>query len=110
MPVQWSADTTEHAHIEVVKQPTSMTNNQGYDSQICYYLNHREKCWLFQIETGLTSATAHSRVDNDLDSILDAAKDVDPHEGDNDYPSKVLNNLWSSSHSLSNLFATTEAL
>lgn len=110
VPVQWSADTTEHAHIEVVKQPTSMTNNQGYDSQICYYLNRREKCWLFQIETGLTSATAHSRVDNDLDSILDAAKDVDPHEGDNDYPSKVLNNLWSSSHSLSNLFATTEAL
>ncbi|KAI6009077.1 hypothetical protein BKA83DRAFT_4015075, partial [Pisolithus microcarpus] len=25
-PVQWSADMTEHAHIEVIKEPASMTN------------------------------------------------------------------------------------
>ncbi|KAF8130961.1 hypothetical protein EV363DRAFT_1398782 [Boletus edulis] len=43
-PLQWSTDTTEHAHIEVVKDPASMTNNQNYDSQICRCLDRDEKC------------------------------------------------------------------
>ncbi|KAI6018609.1 hypothetical protein PISMIDRAFT_83112, partial [Pisolithus microcarpus 441] len=33
--LQWSADMTEHAHIEVIKDPTSTTNNHNYNSQIC---------------------------------------------------------------------------
>ncbi|KAG6369638.1 hypothetical protein JVT61DRAFT_12137 [Boletus reticuloceps] len=31
--IQWSADTTEHAHIEVIKDPAAMTNNTNYDSK-----------------------------------------------------------------------------
>ncbi|KAF8546328.1 hypothetical protein OG21DRAFT_1427303 [Imleria badia] len=33
--LQWSADTTEHAHIEVVKDPTSRTTNQMPAVQHC---------------------------------------------------------------------------
>ncbi|KAL4063056.1 hypothetical protein V8B97DRAFT_2026503 [Scleroderma yunnanense] len=36
------ADTTEHAHIKVVKDPASATNNHNYESQICQYLDHLE--------------------------------------------------------------------
>ena len=46
--LQWSADTTEHAHIEVVKDPASMTNNQDYNNQICRILDHDEKWRLFE--------------------------------------------------------------
>lgn len=42
--LQWSADTMEHAHIEVVKGPASTTNHHNYDSQICRCLDHYEKC------------------------------------------------------------------
>ena len=42
--LQWSADTTEHAHIEVVKDPTSSTNNHNYESQICRCLDRLKKC------------------------------------------------------------------
>ena len=41
---QWSADVTEHAHIDVIKDPARSGNNQNFDAQICRYLNHQEKC------------------------------------------------------------------
>ncbi|KAI6130730.1 hypothetical protein EDD16DRAFT_1515399 [Pisolithus croceorrhizus] len=41
--IQWSANTTEHAHIEVVKDPVTTMNNQNYDSQICCTLDHDKK-------------------------------------------------------------------
>jgi len=41
--LQWSADTTEHAHIKVVKDLAFMTNNQDYNDQICCILDHDEK-------------------------------------------------------------------
>ena len=41
---QWLADVTEHAHIDVVKDPTRSSNNQNFDSQICCYLDRQEKC------------------------------------------------------------------
>ncbi|KAG6328559.1 hypothetical protein ID866_10531 [Astraeus odoratus] len=45
--LQWTADTTEHAHIKVIKDPAVTMNNHNYDSQICHYLDHVEKCHLF---------------------------------------------------------------
>ena len=44
---QWSADVTEHAHIDIVKDPARSSNNQNFDSQICRYLDRQEKCRLF---------------------------------------------------------------
>ncbi|KAG1870495.1 hypothetical protein C8R48DRAFT_670848 [Suillus tomentosus] len=41
--IQWSADTTEHAHISEIKDPAWHTNNNDYDPQICRHLDHQEK-------------------------------------------------------------------
>ncbi|KAG2079614.1 uncharacterized protein F5147DRAFT_784917 [Suillus discolor] len=38
--IQWSADTTEHAHISEIKDPAQHTNNNDYDPQICHHLDH----------------------------------------------------------------------
>ncbi|KAF9231293.1 hypothetical protein BU15DRAFT_68454 [Melanogaster broomeanus] len=45
--LQWSADTTEHAHITLIKDPGEATNNHNYDPQICRFLDRAEKCRLF---------------------------------------------------------------
>ncbi|KAI6116476.1 hypothetical protein F5141DRAFT_1213066 [Pisolithus sp. B1] len=52
--IQWSANTTEHAHIKVVKDPVTTTNNQNYDSQICCTLDHDKKCHLFNTAVSLS--------------------------------------------------------
>jgi hypothetical protein len=35
VPMQWSADITEHAHITEIKVPAEATNNQSHKEQIC---------------------------------------------------------------------------
>ena len=53
---QWSADITEHAHIDIVKNPAQSSNNQNFDSQICCYLDHQEKCQLFMHATTICAS------------------------------------------------------
>ncbi|KAF9220442.1 hypothetical protein BS17DRAFT_852073 [Gyrodon lividus] len=55
-PLQWSADTTEHAHVTVIKDPVESTNNTSYDPQICRYLDCTEKCHLFEIAVSIAGA------------------------------------------------------
>ena len=43
-PIQWSADTTEQCHVTEIKEPLCSSNNQEYESQICHFLDHTEKC------------------------------------------------------------------
>ncbi|KAG2059582.1 hypothetical protein BDR06DRAFT_1003180 [Suillus hirtellus] len=50
---QWSADATEHAHITEIKDPARLTNNNNYNSQICQYLDHADKCNRFDLATSL---------------------------------------------------------
>ncbi|KAF8809172.1 hypothetical protein BYT27DRAFT_7222697 [Phlegmacium glaucopus] len=38
-----NTDGTEHAHIEVIKDPSDFSNNQKFESQICQHLDHIEK-------------------------------------------------------------------
>ncbi|KAF8132962.1 hypothetical protein EV363DRAFT_1397865 [Boletus edulis] len=52
--LQWTADTTEHAHIEVIKNPAAITNNMNYNAQICCTLDCDEKCRLFNIAISLS--------------------------------------------------------
>lgn len=54
--IQWSADTTEHAHIEVVKQPSSHSNNQRHEAQICRHLDRADKLLKFDIATAIHDA------------------------------------------------------
>ena len=58
--LQWSADTMEHAHIEVIKDPASMMNNQDYDSQICCTLDHDKKHQLFKTAICMSSRISGS--------------------------------------------------
>ena len=54
--IPWSADATEHAHITEIKNPASSGNNQDYESQICRYLDHAEKCQRFDLATAVRKA------------------------------------------------------
>ena len=53
---QWSADQTEQCHITEIKALSRSTNNQGYESQICLYLNQDEKCQQFDLATAIHKA------------------------------------------------------
>ena len=49
--MQWSADITEHAHVEEIKIPARAGNNQNYYSQITHHLDRLEKCFRFDLAT-----------------------------------------------------------
>ncbi|KAJ3560440.1 hypothetical protein NP233_g10837 [Leucocoprinus birnbaumii] len=53
---QWSADVTEHAHIEVVKKPSRASNNHGYERQICRHLDRLDKLSRFDLATAIAEA------------------------------------------------------
>ncbi|KAG2122771.1 hypothetical protein DEU56DRAFT_873558 [Suillus clintonianus] len=53
VPMQWTADATEHAHITAVKDPARSSNNNNYNPQICRHLDHEEKCRRFDLATSL---------------------------------------------------------
>lgn len=90
VPIQWSADVTEHAHITEVKNPARTTNNQDYESQICRYLDRAEKCHRFDLatavrETGLNICdiitSSHSDVRNEVideDALGSVLECIDP--------------------------------
>ncbi|KAI6009068.1 hypothetical protein BKA83DRAFT_4505299 [Pisolithus microcarpus] len=104
--LQWSADTTEHAHIEVVKDPASRTNNKDCSSQICRHLDRVEKCWMFDTAIHLRRATvagfSSSAIERDEDrsdgEVGYAADDAD------EAGEAILNNLWAPKQSPSDFF------
>ncbi|KAJ7166605.1 hypothetical protein C8R46DRAFT_899136 [Mycena filopes] len=61
VPLQWSADVTEHAHITLVKDPASHSNNQSYEGQICRHLDRRDKCRRFDLATAIDKAGVEFR-------------------------------------------------
>ena len=63
-PIQWSADPTERAHIDVVKNPSENTNNGQYGPHICRHLDRDEKRRLFDLATAIHEAGGN------LESIL----------------------------------------
>ncbi|KAI6027981.1 hypothetical protein BKA83DRAFT_4048883, partial [Pisolithus microcarpus] len=111
VPVQWSADTTEHAHIEVIKEPASTMNHQNYNTQICRYLDCVERCRLFKTATRLsTLSDADDTHDQDLAAEDDGAEDGDTNMADNEDAAAILKDIWSSRHSVPDLFGITERL
>ncbi|KIJ12071.1 hypothetical protein PAXINDRAFT_15099 [Paxillus involutus ATCC 200175] len=113
-PVQWSADMTKHAHIEVVKDPAALTNHHHFDSQICRYLDQMEKCRAFETATRLSSLL-HTGVGSGQDipdSEVDlAAGDMDdPDEDPEEHPMALLNDIWALKCPIPNFFAIAESL
>ncbi|KAJ7922514.1 hypothetical protein B0H13DRAFT_2230452 [Mycena leptocephala] len=75
VPLQWTADVTEHAHITEVKEPASNSNNQGHEAQICRHLDRRDKCHYFSLATAMDSSGVDLGVcmegnDTDADAVL----------------------------------------
>ncbi|KAF9521663.1 hypothetical protein CPB83DRAFT_778363, partial [Crepidotus variabilis] len=64
--IQWTADTTEHAHILVVKDPVSTGNNQAYEPQICRYLDRLDKINNFDLGTSIVTAGVDFRAPSSL--------------------------------------------
>jgi hypothetical protein len=66
--IQWTADTTERCHITEIKVPSRSSNNQGYESQICCYLDREDKCQQFDLATAIHNAqTVFCSLPNDAD-------------------------------------------
>jgi hypothetical protein len=83
VPLQWSADITEHAHITLVKDPAENSNNQNLEPQICRHLDRREKCRQFDLATAIATA-----------GVDFGARDPSDEESDSegeDEPSLLLN-------------------
>ncbi|KAI6029189.1 hypothetical protein BKA83DRAFT_4489153 [Pisolithus microcarpus] len=110
-PVQWSADMTEHAHIEVIKEPASTMNHQNYDTQICCYLDRVKRCQLFETVTRLSAlSNADDTHDQDLATEDDGAEDGDMNMADNEDAVVILKDIWSSRRSVPDLFSIAERL
>jgi hypothetical protein len=61
VPLQWSADVTEHCHITEIKNPARAGNNKNYESQICRYLDRQDKCQRFDLATAVREAQVDFR-------------------------------------------------
>jgi len=79
--IQWSADTTEHAHITEVKVPGRSGNNQSYGPQICRWLDRSEKHRNFSLALSIqhTPHSQHDQNEDDPDPL-----DQDPADDTND--------------------------
>jgi hypothetical protein len=83
--IQWSADVTEHAHIEVVKEPSRAGNNQNYEEQICRTLDRADKARRFEIAT--STREAEMEVASRNRSAEGSDDDDDEDEDEDDLPS-----------------------
>ncbi|KAI6004631.1 hypothetical protein EDD15DRAFT_2155283 [Pisolithus albus] len=81
--VQWSAVVTEHAHIDVIKNPARSGNNQNFDAQICRYLDRQEKCQLFMQATTMRDLKLCG--DSDDGDASDGEEDPPKSRGITDY-------------------------
>ncbi|KAF8449442.1 hypothetical protein L210DRAFT_3641032 [Boletus edulis BED1] len=117
VPVQWSADTTEHVHVEVIKDPAASTNHHNFDLQICRYLDYIERCRAFETATRLSSALRNGP-DNgqdipDLEVDLAAGDVDDPSAEDEDseeHPTALLNDIWAPKRPVPNFFSIAQTL
>ncbi|KAG2111131.1 hypothetical protein DEU56DRAFT_874448 [Suillus clintonianus] len=113
--LQWSADTTEHAHITLIKDPADSSNNINYDAQICRFLDRREKCRNFQIATSIIarsqsqSQASTSRMTDASSEHHDESHDEDPH-ADKSNLQTGLDDLWGPKRVVTDFFKKAEQL
>ncbi|KAF8814617.1 hypothetical protein BYT27DRAFT_7326430 [Phlegmacium glaucopus] len=102
-PIQWSADHTERCNITEIKVPSRAGNNQGYEPQICRYLDRDEKCRQFDLATAICEAKI------DFHSLF-CSSDADDDNGNVEYsglfedPEEPNNESLSTINSTSDLF------
>jgi len=84
IPLQWSADITEHAHIKLIKQPARSGNNHKYEEQICRTLDHADKARRFDLAMSIYEMKRQwvdEDADSDAESVVSEA-DVDEELAD----------------------------
>ena len=69
--MQWSANVTEHAHVQEIKDPTHTGNNQHYYSQISCYLDRSERCFQFDLATHLHTQVSQVNQGEDGDEVFE---------------------------------------
>ena len=79
--MQWSADITEHAHVQEIKVPARAGNNQNYYSQIVRHLDCSEKCFCFDLATHLYSRVSNMN-QNDEDEDFERDDKHEPNSED----------------------------
>ena len=82
--IQWTMDTTEHAHVSKIKTPARSTNNNNYDPQICHYLDRAEKCRVFELATSLHEQQAMQDQRGFLDDGRSEEEKSDASDGTSD--------------------------
>ena len=102
---QLSADATEHAHVQEIKNPARMGNNQNYYDQIACHLNHSNKCFRFNLATYLETQGTKSAIlesNDDFDQGGEDHDDIDdiPSHGQYLEPSRQVVNYFSVADSL----------
>ncbi|KAG2106248.1 uncharacterized protein F5147DRAFT_653992 [Suillus discolor] len=106
--MQWTADTTEHAHITEIKDPVRSSNNNNYDPQICRHLDRVDKCRRFDLAMSLVNGLASSGLQDD-----DIGDDVDfDADDDDDLPTEFMATIKCPGHShpITNYFAIAKIL
>ena len=76
--MQWSADITEHAHVEEIKVPARAGNNQNYNNQIARHLDRLDKCLRFDLATYIQQHVDQRGTDDEDFSDLGADKEHEP--------------------------------
>lgn len=116
VPIQWSADPTEHAHVTEVKIPVKSGNNKSFEPQICRWLDHSEKRRHFDLATSIQEASGkvldevNAMVDAGYDSDNDAVRDaIEPNNPDPIIigPARLPTNFFTLAQSLSADSSTT---
>jgi len=77
--IQWSADITEHAHVNEIKIPARASNNQNYYSQISRHLDQLDKCFRFDLATYIEE---HVHKGRDDDEGFSDSGEYEDHEPD----------------------------
>jgi hypothetical protein len=83
--IQWSADVTERAHVTEIKNPTSSTNNQNYEWQICRHLDRAEKCQRFDLATAVHEVYIDFQTIDDGTGMAGEIGESDDDDNDNDF-------------------------
>ncbi|KAH9165648.1 hypothetical protein EDB89DRAFT_2116030 [Lactarius sanguifluus] len=93
--IQWTADTTERCHITEIKVPSRSSNKQGYESQICRYLDREEKCRQFDLATSICEAKIdfHSPDNVNCEYPDDGDGNVDGLSEDPEGPEELLRGI-----------------
>ena len=89
VPIQFSTDITEHAHIMEIKCPAQAGNNYCYEAQICWDFDCTDKLCCFQLATSICDLLLEPSDYCDSNTTNQSNLDIS-QEDVNDAPATIL--------------------